>query len=186
MHRHPLGFVVIDEHDIGKTRIQLLTDLLYETNNLRIPEEKIKYGEPQALDARPDLDWDPNTFIPFRIDRDYDDRFSRNAGFMYRRRDFSEYVGSHDFEVQITHFPFRISEVLDQINAQLPFPLAISDIEDYEFSLPDTEEFELIASPKSLIWTGKCKVKMEPLDPLFFKLVPLPYLPGFLMYEAPT
>ena len=123
MHRHPLGFVVIDEHDIGKTRIQLLTDLLYETNNIRVPEEHIKYGDPQPLDARPDLWWDPNTFIPFRINKDFDNRFSSNAGFMYRRRDLGEYVGSHDFEVQVTHFPFRISEVLDQINAQLPFPL---------------------------------------------------------------
>lgn len=186
MYRHPLGFVVIDEHDIGKTKIQLLTDLLYETNGLRVPEDRIKYGDPQPLDARPDLLWDPNTFIPFRIDPTYDDRYSRNAGFMYRRLDLKDYVGSHDFQVQITHFPFRISEVLDQINAQLPFPLDLNDIVDYEFSAPNTVKFDLVANPKSVLWTGKTGIAMNPLDPTFFKLVPLPFLPGFLVYENPV
>ena len=71
MYLHCNGCVIIDENDIGKTNIELLTDLIYETNKLRIPEDKIKYGLPMDLDTRPDNLYDHNTFVPFKIDPDY-------------------------------------------------------------------------------------------------------------------
>lgn len=186
MHRHHTGCVVIDEHDIGKTKIQLLTDLLYETNDLRIPEERIKYGDPQPLDARPDLKYDPNTFIPFRIDPTYDFRLSRNSGFMYRRRPLSEYLADHPFTITVDHFPFQVTDYLDEINSHLPFPLDAADIQNYTFDKAGVQTFDLIADNKSLIWTGRAKIIMEPLNPVFFKLVPIPFIPGFLQYANPV
>ena len=59
--------VVIDEHDIGKTNIQILMDLIYEFQGIKIPEEHIRYGKPMPLDARPEIMDDPNTFIPCHI-----------------------------------------------------------------------------------------------------------------------
>lgn len=187
MYRHANGCVVIDENDIGKTKIELLTDLLYESTRRRIPEEHIKYGDPQALDQRPDRKWDSNTFIPFKIDADYDDRFSRNnTGFMYRRRDLSDYLADYSFTIEVDHFPFRISEYLGEINSFLPFPLDAAEILDYEFNDRTKTTFDLIADPKSLIWTGRAKITLEPLNPVFFKLVPMPFIPGFFQYQNPV
>lgn len=183
MYLHCNGCVIIDENDIGKTNIELLTDLIYETNKLRIPEDKIKYGLPMDLDTRPDNLYDHNTFVPFKIDPDYNYHLANQTGFVYRRRGFAEYFEDYELPpLNITKFPFRMVEMLPQINAHLPFPLQPEDIVDYEFTDTDAVQFTLRANPNSYIWTGGVAVRYNPPDPNFFKLVPKPFLPGFLQY----
>lgn len=186
MYVHPhTGCVIIDENDIGKTNIQLLTDLIYETNKIRIPEDKIKYGEPSDLDTRPDRRWDHNTFVPFKINRDWNYHLANQTGFVYRRRPFEEYFEGIEFTVDIETFPFHVVDLLPQINEHLPFPLQPEDIVDYVFDERDADSFTLIANPKSYIWMGKTQIKMNPIDPVFFQLVPNPYLQGFFQYVNP-
>lgn len=185
MYVHSNGCVIIDEHDIGKTDIQLLTDLIYETNKIRVPEDKIKYGVPSDLDTRPDKKYDHNTFVPFKIDIDWNYHLARQTGFVYRRRNFADYFEGIEFTVEIDHFPFHVVDLLPQINEHLPFPLKPEDIQDYIFDERDTFTFDLIANPKSYIWTGRTKITMEPINPVFFQLVPNPFLPGFVQYVNP-
>lgn len=187
MYVHSNGCVIIDENDIGKTDIQILTDLIYETNKIRVPEEHIKYGQPSELDSRPDQLYDHNTFVPFKINADWNFRLAKQTGFVYRRRPFDQYFADYDVVVDITEFPFHIVSLLPQINAFLPFPLRPEDIVDYVFDSPDdVESFELIANPKSYLWTGRVNVRMNPIDPVFFQLVPNPYIPGFFQFDNPV
>lgn len=187
MHTHCSGAVIIDENDIGKTDIQILTDLIYETNKLRIPEEHIKYGAPSALDSRPDVECDHNTFVPFKIDPDYNYRLAQMTGFVYRRREFGDYMDDIEIVVDVTEYPFHVLSVLDQINEHLPFPLSPNDIVDYVFNEgADATTFPLIANPRSYLWTGRVNIRMNPLNPVFFKLVPNPYIPGFFQFDNPV
>lgn len=148
--------VVIDENDVGKTQEEVLMDLIYEQFGHRIPLDKIKFGKPREVDARKDLWWDANTFIPARIDQAYDDRFSgANNGFMYRRRSMAYHFTKYDFSgVIVPHLPIKLSELLPQINAILPYPLEERDVVDKTYT--SIEEVEagitLEANPESLLW----------------------------------
>lgn len=148
--------VIIDEHDIGKTREELLMDLIYETNGQRIPLDKIKFGIPREVDQRPDLDNDPNTFIPVTIDSSYDDRFGVGVGgLMYRRHDLSLYMKDVDLTV-ITplSLPFTIQDILEQVNDQLPYPIDPLEVINYEYKTIEQAEFgvTLKARDGAYIW----------------------------------
>lgn len=178
--------VVIDEHDLGKTKIQLLMDLLYESTGQRIPEHRIKYFEPSELDARPDVPTDPNTFIPIRIDPTYDYNLSQLAGFLYCRRELASHFAGIDLELEFTEFPTTLHEVvLNQINPQLTYPLDCTDFVDYEITDVNTTSLNLVAKKGSFIWIGKASVAISPPDTGFYILVDNPYLTGFNPYTAP-
>ena len=178
------GCVVIDEHDIGKSKKTLLTDLLYESTRMRIPEDKIEYGKPQALDQRLDWHYDPNTFIPFKMDQNYNYLLAKGKGFMYRRRTLAEYFAQQEaFTIEIETFPFWTRDIVESlINPHLSYPLDPLDIVNYRFTSRDTTTLRLQAVPDSLLWAGTGDVQMDPLDPAFFMLVPNPWLPGFVQY----
>jgi len=185
------GCVVIDERDLGKWEEQLLMDLIYEHTRQRIPIEYITYGLPQELDARPDLKYDPNTFIPVRIDPRWDDRFASPGGpkgFMYRRRTFQEYFEDIDFTIDVDEFPFWVKDLVDsKINPHVPYPLdPEKDVLNYQFKERDATSFPLIAHPHSYIWAGRTPMKINPIDPIWYKLVPDPFMPGFVEYVAPA
>jgi hypothetical protein len=148
--------VVIDEHDVGKSREQVLLYLIYEATGESIPLEKVKFGKPSEVDPRKDLDLDPNTFIPAQIDVHYDKRFwVQGSGFLYRRRCIINHTQDSDLEsVTPVHLPFKISELLDQINAVMPYPIAVSDIVDHEYTTIEEvyAGITLEAHPESLLW----------------------------------
>ena len=108
--------IIINESDIGKTEIQLLMDLIYESAGIRVPQQKIVYGKPQEMDFRPDVADDPNTFIPVVIDQDYDDRFTptSNNGLLYRRRDIATHfiLPSYDITEAVRDADLVIGSVL--------------------------------------------------------------------------
>lgn len=176
--------VVIDEHDIGKTKIQILMDLLYESTGLRTPEDKIQYGHPKALDARPEVLDDPNTFIPVRIDQNYDDRLSRQSGFLYRRRDIGTHFKDRPIQLSFPRFPITLHEIiLEQMNPQLSYPLDVTDFIDYKITDPETDTLKIVAHPESFIWCNQGVMAIEPPSEEFFVLVANPWLDGFKLYS---
>ncbi len=148
--------VVIDENDVGKSREQVLMDLIYESTGRRIPLDKVKFGKPMEVDKRKDLTDDPNTFIPCRVNLQYDDRYSADgSGFMYRRRSIVDHTqGINLNSVRPAVLPFKISDVLDQINDVVPYTIQVSDIIDYEYTTLEQvlEGITLRAHPESLLW----------------------------------
>jgi hypothetical protein len=149
--------VVIDEHDVGKTREEVLMDLIFEGTGDRIPLDKVLFGKPREVDQRRDLDLDANTFIPARIDPRYDARYSAaGSGFMYRRRCLVNHTKLSDFsKVAPATLPFKMSDILDQINEYMPYPIKLDDIVNYEYrTLAEVVErgVRLQAHPESLLW----------------------------------
>ena len=151
--------VVIDENDVGKAREDVLIDLIYEATGQRIPLSKVTFGVPTEVDPRKDVEFDHNTFIPARIDPQYDSRYwKEGSGFLYRRRNINDDFGNIDFsDAQPVTLPFRISDILEQINTHLRYPIREDDIVDYEYtSLQEVDEkgVHLKAHPHSMLWVG--------------------------------
>lgn len=150
--------VVIDENDVGKTNEQVHMDLIYEALGQRIPLDKVKFGKPQFIDVRKDLRRDPNTFIPMYVDPRYDSRYSGpNSGVMYRRRNITSHCREYDFSgVAPKTLPFKISDILEDINKVMPYPLRSDDFVDTEYKTDDeARNIKLIAHPHSLLWVGE-------------------------------
>lgn len=187
--------VVIDEHDVGKTRKEVLMDLIYEATGRRIPLDKIVFGKPREVDVRKDLYYDPNTFIPVRIDSGYDDRFNApESGILYRRRDLADHVKDVDGrQIIVDKLPIKVSELVEQINDQLKYPVAACEILDYQYdTIEQLEQFGLIlaANPDSLLWYNGGTLNGLNVDNLTGDKPPLvrnQYLMGFYKYvHRPT
>lgn len=178
--------VVIDEHDVGKTREQVLMDLIYEALGERIPLDKVKFGKPRELDQRTDLWKDPNTFISARVDPRYDMRYSTvGSGFMYRRRSIVNHCRVYDFSgVAPTSLPFKIHDILASINEVMPYPLQKEDLINHEYTTLEQVEagLKLSAHPESLLWI---KAHTFNVDTSFLKgkdLLEVTMLDGFNYY----
>jgi len=181
-----LDTVIIDEGDIGKDHIDLLMDMIYETNKVRIPREHIKYGTPVPLDQRPDDLTDPNTYIDVQIDPLWDYELSKLSGFMYRRQDLGAYFQDLEITITVSEFPFRVSDIWDeQVLPHLPYPIAMSEMQDYLFTDPDSLELVVYSKSGSYLWSGKVKLVINPIDPTLFELVHNPFLTGFVQYFGP-
>jgi hypothetical protein len=178
--------VIIDEHDIGKTKYQLLTDLIYESTGQRIPLNSIEYGHPSELDARPDVLTDPNTFIPIKVSGVYDVRlFGPHRGFMYRRRSLFDHLSGVDLDIEFTDWPTTLHQViLDQINPQLRYPLRAEDFVDYQITDEDTNNIVIRAAEHSLFWCGSADVAIPPPNSSNFILVENRFLDGFNVWSA--
>lgn len=173
--------IIIDEHDIGKTEEQLLTDLIFEATGQRIPTNVIKYKQPSALDSRPDIPTDPNTYIPFNAEIEYDIRLSgNNRGFLYRRRSLSEHFANIDLDLEFDTWPTTLHDVIiNQINPILSYPLKLHDIIDYVIDDENTNSLVIHASPKSLFWVDSAIVSIVPPNSSNFVLVENRFLNGF-------
>lgn len=179
--------VIIDEHDIGKTKEMVLMDLLYESTGQRIPLDKVRFGKPRELDQRPEVTNDPNTFIPARIDPSYDSRYnSPKSGFMYRRRHILSYCETCVFTpLEPFQFPFMLSELLEQINAQIPYPLDMSDFVDklYEDSESVAGGIRLQAHAESLLWCGSAMLQIDESRMHLPPIIDITVLDGFNVYS---
>lgn len=181
--------VIIDEHDINKTKEEILMDLIYESTGQRIPLPHVRFGKPQELDQRPDLKFDPNTFIGARVNPRYDNRYnSAGSGFMYRRRSIIEHMRGCVFDgVAPAQLPFRVSELLPQINHCLPYPISAEEIVDYEYTTLEeaADGIKLKAHPDSLLW---CDSGYVPFDDRLITgkpLITVTNLPGFFEWFPP-
>lgn len=179
--------VIIDEDDLGKSREELLMDLVAEYLGFRIPLDKIVFGEPEALDQRPDLEFDPNTFIPAQIDIAYDSRFSdMGSGFMYRRRSIVEHASGCDFsKVAPTKLPFTTHDLIEQFNQCLPYPIDESDVVLVEYKTKEDYEkgVTFAAAPHSLFWTDGETIQIDDRWITGEPVIVVTDLPGFFKWK---
>lgn len=160
---------------LNRTSIEIVLDLIYAVSDLLFPAEKITFGQPVKIDIHPDIENDVNTFIPVSIDCEYDDRFTgpkkdnfhyqndRIDGFLYRRIPLSLLTpdGNVIFEKpQI--YPFKIHDVLDDINVKLNSKLIADDVINDVYDSP-TEHITLRASPHSLAWIDELELFFDVL-----------------------
>lgn len=177
--------VIIDHNDIGKSKEEVLMDLIYETNLTRIPLSKIKFGDPRDADTRPDLKTDHNTFIPVSVSADYSTLYQASSGLMYRRRGADEHLENVQdvvFEFHTTDFPIALCDILPQINAQLEYPLDCSDILSYQIEGPGEQDIVIKMNPKSYLWNGQSKVKANIINDNLVPLYVNVALRGFDVY----
>lgn len=175
--------VIIDEHDVGKSREEVLLYLVYEATGQVIPLDKIVFGKPQEVDPRKDLDLDPNTFIPAQVVVEYDERYwIQGSGFLYRRRNIINHIEPVDLsKVQPQALPFKMTDLLDQINAILPYPIKADDMIDYEYKTLDEVKagVRLQAHPESLLWISGASFLVDTTVLEGGPLIKLPHIDGF-------
>lgn len=158
--------VIINSEDLGKSRLELLTDLIYESEGIRVPLSKIRYSPPEKLDVRPEVLNDPNTLIRFDTDSDYDDRFHQKLSnaLMYRRREISKHFQDVTFPLTIyvdSDGDFTIHEILNQINLNLSYPLAAEDIINQRLNSQSVTSLILQSNPESLIWIDSVTIPVN-------------------------
>ena len=149
---------------LNRTSIEIVLDLIYAASDLLFPAEKIIFGQPVEIDIHQDIENDVNTFVPVNIDSEYDDRFTgpkkdnfhyqndRIDGFLYRRIPLT--LLTPDSRVTFERpqvYPFKIHDVLDDINVKLNSKLTIDDVINDVYDSP-TEHITMRASPHSLAW----------------------------------
>lgn len=149
--------VIINELDLHKSKHEILMDLIYEATRQRFPLDKIVFGDPRELKTRPGDKLAPNTHIPVRVDLGFDRRYAvPEAGLLYRRREVGEHLQRVNWkDVVVPHFPFKITDVLDQINEQLSYPIAAEDVDDFTYDSVEqlaAYGFILQATSNSLLW----------------------------------
>jgi hypothetical protein len=173
--------VVINAQDVGKTDIELLMDLIYETAGIRVPEQKITYGKPTVLDVRPDITGDSNTFIPIVIDADYDDRFPADAGkgLLYRRRELSEHFSEASYTIFTQLASVKLYAILSQLNAVLSYPLTTKDVLDQTIDTSEATSLTILANPDSYIWTGSAIITVNIIGDDLVELLTISDLEGF-------
>lgn len=160
-------FRFISIQGLHRSTIAIAIDLIYAATGLEYPIDKIILGIPIAVDPRPDLDTDPNTFVPvISVSIVFDARFDSipNDGFLYRRIPLSLLTGSDNviFE-EPTVFPFSTYEILDGINEKLNTQLTTDDVLDDIYTTPGAP-LRLRANPKSLAWLDEIVILYDEFD----------------------
>lgn len=159
--------------DMQKDPKEIVLDLIYAENGIRLCANKASLGTPEEVDQRPDIDSDANTFVPIELIEGVDDRFQGNNGLLYRRFHFSDFELAQvfgDFS-----FPTTIHSLLPFINAETGLNIQPEDVEDlaYPTKVPSVE---LIAKPGSLVWWGRYRLGVN------YGLLRKANLSGFVKY----
>ncbi|MCK9235001.1 MAG: hypothetical protein M0R77_01225 [Gammaproteobacteria bacterium] len=169
--------LLLNEQNFNRPSIEIALELIHISSGWRGEEKYVEFGLPEVCDPRPDIDYDANTFAPIKVDLRYDSRFSGTTGFLYRRLSLDELIESQEVKVWPEQYPFKTSEVLDQINEQLHTQMTMEDLLEVQYDEPGN--FTLFAHNHSLVWTGKKAFRaMNPGDPEY--LFPTRILSGFV------
>lgn len=143
--------------EMDKSPVQICIDLIYALNGCRLIEHEVKFGLPEELDQRPDIDIDANTFIPV-IPLIEDTRFIGNEGVLYRRFHFNEFNIDQlwgDFS-----FPATTHQLLPAINTYTGLNITEDDVIDRLYYGKPTK-ITLEAHEHSLVWHGKHDVPVN-------------------------
>lgn len=133
----------------------VVLDLIYENNQIRILNRGLTLGKPQKLDQRPDLQWDGDTYIAIKTDPLIDARFAGTDGLLYQRVSLGDVPLSDDpfAQLPVPTYPFKTSDILDQINAFFGVQLAADDIIDTTYDSVDGG-LTITFSPDCLVFEG--------------------------------
>ncbi|MNU19726.1 hypothetical protein D3C71_79590 [compost metagenome] len=157
--------MLLEEGDFDRPAIDIVLDLIYITNQIRVPKEKVVFGVPEKLDQRPDIIVDANTFIPVDFDPDWDDRYRGENGFLYRRLPLSVLTPDPDVHLRAMEFPFHLHDLLPAIRAKFNTQFTTLDLED-QLIENEFEEIQLRAAETSLLWIGETPIDIEGMMPL--------------------
>ncbi|BAQ02687.1 hypothetical protein AVU38_gp159 [Ralstonia phage RSL2] len=147
-------FQFILTYDFDRPEAETLCDLIYISNKYKLPPPMATFGTPKALDQRPDIEDDPNTYIPAKINPKFDHRmFPTETGFLYHRIPLAALRVVDDSVIQPLAIPFKTYDILDQINRQLGVRLTENDLVNTEYTTMD-DDFVITALPTSKIWMG--------------------------------
>lgn len=141
--------------DFDRPELDVICDLIYHTNNYRIPPSQVVFGDPSVVDPRMDIEDDINTFIPATVDRNFDTRLDPNqTGFLYTRIPLGAISIVPNTTINAPAFPFSTWDIIGIINMQLGLRLTHNDVEDIVYTSLD-QDFILKAKPQSKIWIGE-------------------------------
>lgn len=147
-------FQFIMTYDFDRPETDILCDLVYISNKYRLKPTVVTFGDPQEIDQRPDIEDDPNSFIPAVVLPKFDYRMvPGETGFMYHRIPLAALRVMDDSIIQPLAIPFKTYDILDGINKQLGVQLTENDLENLEYTTMD-DDFIIQAKPTSKIWTG--------------------------------
>lgn len=147
-------FQFLMTYDFKRHWKQIVCDLIYVHNEYKIQPVQVEFLPPQELDQRPDIDDDPNTYTPAKINPDQDHRMKpQETGFMYRRLPLAILRRNPQVRIVAPQFPFKTYEILDQINRHLDSNLTELDLIDETY---ESLEGEILihAKPTSHVWIG--------------------------------
>lgn len=145
----------IPQGNANRPSIEIALDLIYRSTRQRFPADKVKFGIPKAIDLRPDIKQDENTFVQLSVEKEFDSRFK--GGLFYRRIPLSILIPDNDLVLTLPEYPFSASDILSEINVKFQSQLTLDDIINTNFTDP-TAPLEITAAPESLAWIGKLDI----------------------------
>lgn len=147
-------FQFILAYDFDRPEEKILCDLIYIANKYRMEPPVVTFGIPKAFDQRPDIEDDPNTYIPAKVNPKFDQRLVKGAtGFRYTRIPLAALRMAENSLIQPPVVPFKTYDILPQINQQLGVQLTENDLENITYTTMN-DDFIIRAKPTSLIWIG--------------------------------
>jgi hypothetical protein len=158
-----------------KSAKTILFESIRYFTGLVIPQHAVKLGALRVADIRPNVEDDPNTYIPAKVDAHFDARFKNFSGFMYRRLPLSLLSGTSELSVIAPNTTFKTSDILTQINVKYNALLSMDDVLELEYT--KSSDITLVANPNSLAWLGSLDVPLQTGTQV--DLVSTIHLPGF-------
>ncbi len=149
----------IQARGFNRATKEIAVDLINYFNKFELPVDILTFGTPRFLDQRPDVDNDPDTFVPAEINELYSYMYPGVNGFLYHRLDIAVLLQGKTLIINPPGPVYRVHDVLGQINYQLGAKLEKDDLQNdtYESSQPLVD---LRVSEKSLVWYGAEKIEV--------------------------
>lgn len=157
--------------DLNRPSLEIALDLIHISNHFDLDAQEVVLGNPVALDLRPDIPDDINTFVPASMSKVFFTVFEGNNGFLYRRLSFDEVLATKLPAVIIPPATsFKTSEILPQLNDLLGLQLVASDIVEEDLT-NDIVSFPVRAHRDSLVWIGSLPCEIDTNIPLNIRLM---------------
>lgn len=174
--------LLLDRKDVNRPAKLIALDMIRVATGYAIRPNKIKLVKAEELDQRPDLPCDENSFVQVVIDTTEDTRFAGETGFAYRRLTLDEVARANEIKIDGITQPFKVEDILAQINEQLETQFTLEDLNnDIEYD-PEAEEFRLYANPGSFAFVGNTLFSLG--EPEKLNLLSVTELVGFTPSET--
>lgn len=148
-------FDFVMTYDFDRPEAEILCDLVYMANQYKLQPSAVQFLDVKALDPRPAIEDDPNSYISAIVSKDYDYRMVvGETGFLYTRIPLAALRPLPNTTIQPLVFPFSTYDVIDQINRHLGTRLTTDDLEDTVYTTLNND-FTIQAKPTSKVWIGE-------------------------------
>ena len=139
------------KRNYDKPTKELALEQIALATKYRIPSNKIMFGKPMELDIVPKDTKDENTFVSARVADGYPADENGMVNFVYRREEISALYPADPLPIEPTTYPFKLYDVLPQINVLLGAQLSKDDVINDTFY---NDNITLRAASTSLMWIG--------------------------------